>query len=215
MGVGHLVHGAGVVSRADARVVLDVIASTRIVGIVRAASAADAVADAEALIAAGVTVVEVSLVTPDALEAIAALAASGAIVGVGTALRPEEVDRAADAGARFVVSPNLDERVIDATTARGLASIPGAGTVSEAIRARRAGADLVKLFPATIFGPSGVAAILASLPDLPLVPTGGVAVDDIHPYLRAGARAVGMGGALVRAAREQADVLRRTVEARL
>lgn len=191
--------------------VVDVILATRIIGIVRARSAEDAVADARALAAAGIAAIEVSLVTPDAVAAISELARSGMLVGVGTALEPDDVEAAADAGARFVVSPNLDDRVIQRSVAMDLASIPGAGTVSEAVRARRAGADLVKLFPATVFGPRGVAAVLASLPELPLVPTGGIGPGDIGSYLGSGARAVGMGAALVRAAREDPDALRGVV----
>lgn len=192
---------------ARASEVVDVILATRIIGIVRAGSPEDAVADARALAAAGVAAIEVSLVTPDAVAAISELARSGMLVGVGTALEPADVEAAADAGARFVVSPNLDERVMQRSVAMDLASVPGAGTVSEAVRARRAGAHLVKLFPATVFGPRGVAAVLASLPDLPLVPTGGVGLADIRPYLESGARAVGMGAALVRAAREDPGAL--------
>jgi 2-dehydro-3-deoxyphosphogluconate aldolase/(4S)-4-hydroxy-2-oxoglutarate aldolase len=190
---------------------LGVIERTRIIGIVRAASPAAALADAEALAVAGVEAIEVSLVTPDALDVIAALARSGRVVGVGTALTEAHVTDAAEAGAQFVVSPNIDERVIRATVARGLASIPGAGTVSEALRAREWGADLVKLFPATVFGPKGVAAILASLPELPLAPTGGVGIGDIRAFLDAGARAVGMGQALVRAAHDDPEGVRAIV----
>ncbi|WP_158866375.1 bifunctional 4-hydroxy-2-oxoglutarate aldolase/2-dehydro-3-deoxy-phosphogluconate aldolase [Leifsonia sp. AG29] len=195
----------------SAQAALEAIRRSRVIGIVRARSSAEALDDARALRGAGVSAIEISLVTPDAVDVIARLAEEGFCIGVGTALRTEEVDAAARAGAAFVVSPNLDERVVAATLGHGLASLPGVGTVSEATRARELGADLVKLFPAVTFGPEGVKAILASLPDLQLAPTGGLSVSDVPCYLEAGAAAVGMGSGLVRAARENPEAVRRLV----
>jgi Entner-Doudoroff aldolase len=180
---------------------LDAIRTAGVLAIVRARDERSARADAEALLACGVTAIEVSLVTPGALAVIAELAARPDLtVGVGTVMTTAEAESAADAGARFVVSPSLDVDVVRATLAAGMASMPGAGTVTEFVRADALGAHAVKVFPASVFGPVGVAATLAALPHLRLLPTGGVTLTQVDGYLSAGAVAVGMGSELVRVA---------------
>jgi 2-dehydro-3-deoxyphosphogluconate aldolase/(4S)-4-hydroxy-2-oxoglutarate aldolase len=136
-----------------------------------------------------------------ALEAVAQLREqlpSGCYLGVGTVTTPDHVRAAAAAGAQFVVSPNTDVRVIEMSVELGLTSIPGSGTASEALQARSAGADLVKLFPASTWTPGAVKDLLTALPDLPLVPTGGIGLSDALNWIRSGAVAVGLGGALLR-----------------
>jgi 2-dehydro-3-deoxyphosphogluconate aldolase / (4S)-4-hydroxy-2-oxoglutarate aldolase len=117
---------------------------------------------------------------------------------VGTVTTPGQVRDAAKAGAQFIVSPNVDVRVIETSVKLGLTSIPGSGTASEALQARSAGADLVKLFPASTWSPGAVKDLLTALPDLPLVPTGGIGLGEAVSWVRSGAVAVGLGGALVR-----------------
>jgi 2-dehydro-3-deoxyphosphogluconate aldolase/(4S)-4-hydroxy-2-oxoglutarate aldolase len=186
------------VSKAD---VAGAIRAQRVIAIVRAATAEDAHAAATALLHAGLRAVEVSLVTPGALEVISDLAGTrhpAAHIGVGTVLRPRQVADAARAGAEFVVSPTFDAEVVSATTARDLLSVPGVATPTEAVRATFLGADLVKLFPASTWSPAVMGDVLAALPDLAFVPTGGVSLDDAPAWIGAGAVAVGLGGALTR-----------------
>jgi 2-dehydro-3-deoxyphosphogluconate aldolase / (4S)-4-hydroxy-2-oxoglutarate aldolase len=153
---------------------------------------------ARALVDAGLPVVEVTLNTPGALDAIAALAGTpDAIAGAGTVLRAAEVDAVAAAGGRFVVSPDVDEDVIARAAHHGLVSLPGAMTPTEIRRAVDAGADLVKLFPAGPHGVEHLAAVRGPFRDVAYVPTGGISLDEVSGYLDAGATAVGLASALV------------------
>lgn len=176
------------------------IAENRSVAIVRADDFAEAAATAERLVAAGQRVLEISMTTPRALEIIADLSArfgaDEAVVGVGTVLDVATVRLAQLAGAQFVVSPILDLDVLAAAHRYGMATLPGVGTVTEALRAASAGADFVKLFPASAYGPSSLRDLLAACPQLAAVPTGGVSVENAADYIRAGAVAVGVGSAL-------------------
>jgi 2-dehydro-3-deoxyphosphogluconate aldolase / (4S)-4-hydroxy-2-oxoglutarate aldolase len=154
------------------------------------------------LAAAGVTTVEVTLNSPDAYGSINRLAVRfGATmaVGAGTVLNPGEVERAADAGARFIVSPNRDLRVIETTKRLGLVSLPGCFTPSEIVEALGSGADAAKLFPADALGPEFVKAVRAPLGAIRLVPTGGVTPETARRYFAAGAWAVGVGSELISA----------------
>jgi 2-dehydro-3-deoxyphosphogluconate aldolase/(4S)-4-hydroxy-2-oxoglutarate aldolase len=186
--------------------IVQAIREQRVLGILRSADARTAVASGELLMRAGIRTVEVSLTTPSALDAVAQLREllpPGCYLGVGTVTTPEHVRAAAAAGAQFVVSPNTDARVIEISVELGLTSIPGSGTASEALRARSAGADLVKLFPASTWSPGAVKDLLTALPDLPLVPTGGIELGEAVSWIRSGAVAVGLGGALLRGEPEQ------------
>ncbi|WP_353827685.1 bifunctional 4-hydroxy-2-oxoglutarate aldolase/2-dehydro-3-deoxy-phosphogluconate aldolase [Agromyces sp. SYSU T0242] len=175
------------------------IASSGIVAIVRSRSADDALERSRRLIEAGQHVLEVSLTTPGALEVITTLrqeSAADVIVGVGTVLDGTTARLAALAGAQFTVAPTVDEEVLATSHRYGLATLPGAATPTEAIRAQSLGADFVKLFPASAYGPASVRDMLQALPQVALVPTGGVTREDAAEYIRAGAVAVGMGGAI-------------------
>jgi 2-dehydro-3-deoxyphosphogluconate aldolase/(4S)-4-hydroxy-2-oxoglutarate aldolase len=114
-------------------------------------------------------------------------------------IQPEEVERAADAGAQFIVSPNRDFRVIEMSKRRGLASFPGCFTPSEVVEALQAGADAAKIFPAQCLGINFVKALQGPLPQARLIPTGGVTPEVARDYLVAGAWAVGIGSELVNA----------------
>jgi 2-dehydro-3-deoxyphosphogluconate aldolase/(4S)-4-hydroxy-2-oxoglutarate aldolase len=179
---------------------LDAILSQRVLGIVRSASAAAAASTARALIDGGLRAVELSTSTPGAIEAIAELVASrsddSVAIGAGTILGGKAARAALQAGADLLVSPVVDLDVISAGREAGAAIIAGAATPTEAVTAVKAGADLVKLFPASAFSPAVVGDILQALPSLRLVPTGGVRIADVPQWLSAGAVAVGLGGAL-------------------
>jgi 2-dehydro-3-deoxyphosphogluconate aldolase/(4S)-4-hydroxy-2-oxoglutarate aldolase len=157
---------------------------------------------AAALAAGGVGAVEITLTTPGALEAIAELAsdrAPGYIVGAGTVLDEPAARAAIAAGARFVVSPTLDRAVVRCCRDAGVPCMPGALTPTELLEAWRAGASVVKLFPASAVGPRYLREVLAPLPFLRVVPSGGVSLDNASDWIRAGAVAVSVGGALVSA----------------
>lgn len=153
-----------------------------------------------AMISGGLTAVEVTLNSRDAFAAINRLAkrfGSEMAVGAGTVLTPNEVLRAADAGAQFIVSPNRDIAVIEQTKKLDLVSLPGCFTPSEVVEAVNAGADAAKLFPATSLGPAFVKALRGPLPQIRTVPTGGVTAELACEYFAAGAWAIGAGSELI------------------
>jgi 2-dehydro-3-deoxyphosphogluconate aldolase/(4S)-4-hydroxy-2-oxoglutarate aldolase len=155
---------------------------------------------AHALVAGGVIAIEVTMSTPNAIEGIARLSrefGSEAIIGVGTVLDAETCRKAIDAGAEYVVSPGFDDAVHQATKGKGKLSMPGAMTPTEIIRAWGAGADIVKVFPSTALGPGYLRDVLAPLPHIKLMPTGGVDVKNVGDWIRAGAVCVGTGSSLV------------------
>lgn len=181
------------------------IAEERVVGILRAADSATAQTAAEAMIAGGLTVVEVSLTTPDAVDAIRALATMHpeATIGAGTVLDETSARLSILAGARFLVSPTVVPAVIATGARYGVPTLAGAQTPTEAVAALEAGAALVKLFPAGGLGPDYLSAVRAALPQIGFVPTGGVNADNVADWFAAGAVAVGVGGSLTTGAPEQ------------
>lgn len=170
----------------------------RVVGIVRYRTVGGLDDVLEVLVEAGIAIVEVTLDTPDALAAIGRAADAGVTIGAGTVLTADDVRAAAEAGARFVVSPDLDDEVIECAQGLGVEPIPGVLTPTELRRATLLGAESVKVFPAgPMGGPRFVAALRGPFPEIGLLPTGGVEIDEIPAYLDAGADAVGLGGSLV------------------
>jgi 2-dehydro-3-deoxyphosphogluconate aldolase / (4S)-4-hydroxy-2-oxoglutarate aldolase len=171
-------------------------ATARLLGIVRYRDAGDVEGALGALVDGGIRLVEVTLDTPGALEAVERGRRSGWSIGVGTVLEPDEVDRSVDAGAAFVVSPGIVPEVIERAIELGVDVVPGAFTPTEVIRANAMGAGVVKLFPASLGGPGYLRALRGPLPHVSLVPTGGIAIGDVAAYLSAGAVCVGLGDAL-------------------
>lgn len=151
-----------------------------------------AAAAMEAAVAGGFRVVEFTLTIPGVFELISEFAGrDGLAVGAGTVLSVEDARRAVGAGARFLVSPVVDEAVIAAAGALGIAMMPGTHTPTEMLRAHRAGAQLLKLFPAPAGGPVWLRSVLAPLPFLKVVPTNGVDAGNFAEWLDAGAWAAG------------------------
>jgi 2-dehydro-3-deoxyphosphogluconate aldolase/(4S)-4-hydroxy-2-oxoglutarate aldolase len=169
--------------------------------VLRARNAAQAHEVVEALIAGGVTVVEVTMTVPGAVELLKELKQKyGAklLLGSGTVTTAAQAVATIEAGAEFVVSPSLHPEVIAATKAAGKLSIPGALTPTEVITAWNAGADYVKVFPCSAMGgASYLKSLLAPFPFLKLIPTGGVTLETAASFLSAGARALGVGSDLV------------------
>lgn len=180
--------------------VTDTIVTTGIVAIVRLTHYDRVVDITQALVAGGISVIEFTLTGEGALRAIAeARAACGeaAYIGVGTVLDTRDAVEAIAAGAQFVVTPVLQVEVIETCRVRGVPIVCGALTPTEALTAHRAGAEFIKIFPARLGGPQYLRDILAPLPHLRLIPTGGVNVENARAYREAGAVAVGVGGNLV------------------
>lgn len=182
----------------------DVLLTLREVGIIpviRAESADVALAVVEALMEAELTIAEITMTVPNAIEAIAAVEKrfGGAIlVGAGTVTDAETARRAIDAGAGFVVSPCLVGEVIEVAQREDVPVLPGALTPTEIFDAFRRGADMVKVFPAqNMGGASYLRALRGPFPDIPLVPTGGVTLESIADLFGAGAAAVGVGSELL------------------
>ena len=154
----------------------------------------------DALAAGGVRAIEVTMTVPDAVSLIRKLAAAlppDLLLGAGTVLDAETVRAVVDAGARFVVSPVFRPEIVTECHARGVVAAPGCLTPTEILNAHDLGADVVKVFPATALGPQFIKDLRAPLPQLKLMPTGGVSLDNAGEWIRAGAVAVGAGSALL------------------
>jgi len=150
----------------------------------------------EAAVRGGLKVLEITLTTPGAIDAIAHFARNDdAIAGGGTVLTVGDVRAVANAGGRFVLSPVFDREVVDEAHRLGLLAVPGTSTPTEILAAHRHGARLVKVFPAACLGGAAyIRAVRGPLPGIPLVPTNGITADTIVDYVEAGAVAVGVGG---------------------
>jgi 2-dehydro-3-deoxyphosphogluconate aldolase / (4S)-4-hydroxy-2-oxoglutarate aldolase len=170
-----------------------------LLAVIRGRTAGDAVEVADALIEAGVLVIEVAFTTPEAEQAMRTLAETHGdriVLGAGTVTTAQQAAAAADAGATFLVSPGADAELVAAMRATGLVTVPGALTPSEVLVVVRAGADAVKLFPGSLGGPEYLRALRAPFPGVPFIPTGGVSAANAQEWFAAGAVAVGAGGAL-------------------
>jgi 2-dehydro-3-deoxyphosphogluconate aldolase/(4S)-4-hydroxy-2-oxoglutarate aldolase len=174
-----------------------VFGSTEVLGIVRFHEGGDVMGTIEALARGGVELFEITIDTPGALAAVETAVSSGMTVGVGTVLSAEQVRACAAAGARFVVSPGLIPEVVAVAKSLDIEPMPGVFTATEIIEATGAGARVMKVFPASYGGPAYVRALRGPFPAIPLVPTGGVRLDQIRAYLDAGATAVALGSELV------------------
>ncbi len=172
-----------------------------LVAILRGIRPEEAEAIGAALVDAGIVVLEVPLNSPDPLRSIAHLAAAlpRALVGAGTVTDPADVARIAEAGGRLIVTPHADPEVVKAAKAAGMLAVPGFFTPAEAFALLRAGADGLKLFPAEAASPAVLKALLAVLPKgTPVLPVGGIGVENIPAWRAAGAAGFGIGSSLYR-----------------
>lgn len=171
-----------------------------VIAVVRAPKAELCIPLTRALLEGGVIAVEITMTTPNAIEAIRSTVhelGKEALIGVGTVLNAATATAAIEAGAEFVVSPITRKEIADATRAKDRPVMLGAYTPTEAQTAHELGSDFIKIFPADTLGPTYIKALRAPLPHLQIVPTGGVDLNTIGPFLKAGCIAVGAGSSLV------------------
>ncbi len=189
----------------------DIFAGHRpLIAILRGIRPDEAEAAFDALVAAGIGLIEVPLNSPEPLKTIALLAkhaGTHAIVGAGTVLTVDAVNAVAAAGGRMIVSPNRDDAVIRATKAAGLDSYPGVFTATEALGAIAAGADALKFFPADLLGVNGIKALTAILPkEIPLLAVGGVDANNLAAFRKAGITGFGIGSSLYKPGMSADDI---------
>ena len=184
--------------------VLGKIVASGLVAVIRANNPDQAARIAEACALGGVAAVEITFTVPGAtgvIEHLAKRSLGQILLGAGTVLDPETARIAILAGAQFVVGPALDPETARLCNRYQVPYIPGAGTIGEVIAAMECGADIVKVFPGEILGPSFVKAVKGPLPQASLMPTGGVGVENVGDWIKAGSVAVGVGGNLTAAAK--------------
>lgn len=184
----------------DKEQILQKIQDAGIVAVVRAASTEEAVHITDACIEGGVAAIELTFTVPHADKVIEDLAKrytpEQIILGAGTVMDAETARIAMLAGANYIVSPHFDPEIVRTANRYRMAVMPGVFSVTEAVRAMESGADILKIFPAELFGPKIIKAIKGPIPYAKMMPTGGVTADNVGEWIRAGAVAVGAGGAL-------------------
>ncbi len=180
-----------------------------IIAVVRAKSAQQALKIAEACREGGITSIEITMTVPGAIDVIKQVSSTypsdQILVGAGTVLDAQTARAAMLAGAEYIVSPHLNQEVVKICNRYQKICMPGAMSIKEIVEAMEAGADVVKLFPGSLFGPKAIKAIKGPLPQAELVPTGGVSLDNVEEWIRAGAAAVGVGGELTKEAIQKND----------
>lgn len=193
------------------------IAAIGVIPVVRTSSPQIACTAAGAVAASGIPIVEITMTVPGAIEVIRDLSANprdDLLVGAGTVLDVETAERCVEAGARFLVTPGLDLKTVEFAARREIVMIAGALTPTEILTAWRAGSDFVKVFPCgPVGGPNYLRALRGPLPQVPLVPTGGVTIENAADFIRAGAAVLGVGSELLQPeapASEMSAAIRRT-----
>lgn len=178
---------------------IDSLLKYKLMGLVRTNDQSTAQAMADAMVHAGVHAIEITLTTPGALNIVEMLSANKDLtVGVGTVVSKKDVKDAAKAGAKFIVSPNTDVDVIQKSKKLNLISMPGVATATEVGNAINAGADILKLFPASTYGPSHLKALRDPYPNRLWCPTGGITLGSVDEWFAAGANLIGLGGPLTK-----------------
>lgn len=170
------------------------------VAVIRLSDAGKLIKVAEAIYEGGISGIEITMTVPDAIKVIGQASkelGSYMNIGVGSVLNSETAQKAIDAGAKYVVSPIFKKEIIDTAHKNGIPAMPGAFTPTEIQNAHEAGADIIKVFPADVVGMTFFKGILAPMPHLKLMPTGGVSLNNAGEWLEAGACAVGVGSALL------------------
>jgi 2-dehydro-3-deoxyphosphogluconate aldolase / (4S)-4-hydroxy-2-oxoglutarate aldolase len=183
---------------------IDSLLKYKLMGLVRTNDEVTAQAMADAMVQAGIRAIEITLTTPGALNIVEKLSANKDLtVGVGTVVSKKEVKDAAKAGAKFIVSPNTDVDVINKSKKLDLISMPGIATATEVGTAINAGADILKLFPASTYGPAHLKALRDPYPNRLWCPTGGITLGSVDDWFAAGANLIGLGGPLTKGGLEK------------
>jgi 2-dehydro-3-deoxyphosphogluconate aldolase/(4S)-4-hydroxy-2-oxoglutarate aldolase len=178
---------------------IDALLKYKIMGLVRTNDQATGQAIADAMVNAGIRAIEITLTTPGALDIVEKLSENKDLtVGVGTVITKEDVKSSKKAGAKFIVSPNTDSDVIEKTKSLDMVSMPGIATATEVGRALKAGADILKLFPASTYGPAHLKALRDPYPGQLWCPTGGISLGSVDDWFAAGANLIGLGGPLTK-----------------
>ena len=177
-----------------------------LVAVVRAENSEQAIRIADACAAGGVAAIEITFTVPGAAKVIEDLAkvyqSGEIIIGAGTVLDPETARIAILAGAQYVVSPSLNLDTVRMCNRYQIPIMPGAATIKEIVEGMESGADIIKIFPGEAFGPSFVKAVKGPLPQAPVMPTGGVSLENVAEWIKAGCVAVGVGGNLTGGAKK-------------
>lgn len=180
--------------------VYEALLTAKVVAVIRGADADEAVAVAQAAIAGGVNVIELTYTTPNVAKAFGQLEGTDdALIGAGTVLDAQTARHALLHGAQFVVSPHFDEEIAKVCNRYNVPYLPGCMTIKEMVQATEWGCDILKLFPANGFEPSFIKAVNGPLPKVRIMPTGGINMDNMNDWLDAGAVAVGIGSDLTKA----------------
>ncbi len=183
---------------------IDSLLKYKIMGVVRTNDQATGQAMADAMVDAGIHAIEITLTTPGALNIVESLSNNkDLVVGVGTVLCKKDVKASAKAGAKFIVSPNTDVDVIEKSKKLDLISMPGIATATEVGTAINAGADILKLFPASSYGPAHLKALRDPYPNRLWCPTGGITLGSVDEWFAAGANLIGLGGPLTKGGLEK------------
>lgn len=193
------------IDEGDSMNILQTIKEKKIVAVIRNVKDEDIVPIADALLAGGVKIIEITAESPDFISSIKRVKSrigDKIIVGAGTVLDSETANLAIMAGAQFIFSPTVNLETIKITKRYGVVSIPGALTPTEILKAYEHGADIIKVFPANILGPKYLKDIHGPLPHIPLMPTGGIDLTNVQDYIQNGAIAVGIGSTLVNTKKE-------------
>ncbi len=192
---------------------IEVIKQTGVAAVIRGATKENIIPIASALKEGGVKVLEITVETPGACQAIEKVATefSDVLVGAGTVLDPETARIALMSGSKFIFSPTLNRETIEMTKRYGAVSIPGALTPTEILNAYSYGADFIKVFPANVFGPSYIKDIHGPLPQIPIIVTGGIGLGNVKDFIKAGAIGVGVGSSLVSTKKEMTEAYYREV----
>lgn len=183
----------------DRQGALDRMKALGLVAVIRGPSPESTLQMVEALVAGGVQAIEITFTTPDATNVVRTLDGQFGeeiLLGMGTLTSAEQAEEAAAAGARYLVSPMLDDELAHAMVGTGLMVMLGALTPTEVVRALKLGADVVKVFPGSLVGPDYFRSLREPFPEIPLMPTGGVSIDNVADWFAAGAVAVGAGSSL-------------------
>jgi len=178
----------------------EAILETGVIAVIRMTDSAKLIPVVQAVSAGGIRCIEITMTVPNAvamLKEVGRIVGSDVVLGAGTVTDPEIAEAVINNGAAFVVSPILDPAVIEVCQNRSVVAVPGCYTPTEILAAARKGCDLIKVFPATSLGPSFIKDLRGPFPHLRLVPTGGVTIENVGEWIRAGAAAVGIGSDLL------------------